>query len=182
LKASCSTRTTSGHAARAGQAVGRHGHDAVAQFLQRGHLRPAPGALLAEGDQQAQPAAVDEGREAVGVDAHHHLARRHRDHLLGRALVRHMDPAEAALAANSSSSTTCGVVPTPLVAMVSSPGPCAAQGEQVVQRPERAGRRHHDAEGDAAELQDRRGVADRVPQHLLHQGARNTGCGICAMV
>ena len=162
------------HAGRPGQAVGRGGHDGVAQLLERGHLRPALGALLAKGDQQPQLARVDERRKAVGVDAHHHLAGGHRDHLLGGAFVGHVDVGQAALAeqlVHHHVGRGAGAVGGD----AQGAGVGLGVAEQVVQRFERAGRGHDDAEGDPRQLDDRRGVTDRIPQHLADPGGAQHG-------
>jgi len=63
----------------------------------------------------------------------------------------------------------CGVVPIPLVETVNSSGwPWPI--EQVFERVKRARRRHDNAECHAADLDDRRGVANRIPPDLARPG------------
>ncbi len=155
------------HAARSDQTIGRHGDDAVAQFLERRRLRPALGARLAQGGQQAQLARIDIGRKAGGVDAGHQLARGDGQHLLGGAFVGHVDVAQLALAEQFvKHDVRCGAQAVGRNGQLAWLG--GSELEQVFDRFERAVERHHDTEGDAGQLDDRRGVADRIPGQFLH--------------
>ena len=155
------------HALGAHQAVGRVGHDVVAQLAGGGHVGPALGALVAEGHQQPHLAAVDELVPTRGVTGGHHVAAQQRLHLVGVALERdvvqldlghvgHLFDQQVRAGAGA------GGAEVDLARLL-------ARGLDVVLEglPRRVGA-HHEAEGVAGDADDEGEVVDRVPGHLLH--------------
>ena len=154
------------HAPWANEAIGRGGADAVTQLFERRHVGPAGCAAFAKCRQEAQFAGLDIGHKAIGINARHQLARGHSQHLLGCALVRHVDVLELALAKQFiEHDVRRGAQAVGRYRQFAWLG--SGKLQHILKRLKSTVGRYHHAKRNTADLDDRRGVANRIPADFL---------------